>query len=134
MNPVSSTNLGLTNLLQTLSNIGSPVLSSPAVTSALQSASPSDIVQLSAAATQLENMEVLFGQSDGSAPTTDPLTALQNLVTGSAAAAATSSTATASSSANQLANYQADLQLAESQGLFGSPASSSSGSLVNVTA
>jgi len=66
MGSVSSTNPGLQNLLQTLSNLNSPVLSSPVVTSALQKAPAADIVQLSVAATQLEGVDAMFGISDGS--------------------------------------------------------------------
>jgi len=65
MGSVSSTNPGLTNLLQTLSNLNSPVLSSPAVTSALKKASPVDIVQLSVAANQLQSVDAMFGLSNG---------------------------------------------------------------------
>ncbi len=72
MGAISSTNPGLTDLLQTLSNVDPTVLSSPAVTSALENASPSDIVQLSDAAVQLQNVEAMFGNP--SASSTDPMT------------------------------------------------------------
>ncbi len=57
----SSLNPGLADLFQTLSNIDSPLLPSPAVTSALENASPTDIVQLSLAADQLQNVDAMFG-------------------------------------------------------------------------
>jgi|SRR5579871_1207915 len=68
MSAVTPTNPALASLLQSISNINSPLMSLPAVQSALQKASPVDIVQLSSAATQLENVDVLFGVpgSDGS--------------------------------------------------------------------
>lgn len=48
-------------LIQTLSNVDSPALSSTAVTSALENASPSDIVHLSLASDQLQNVDAIFG-------------------------------------------------------------------------
>ena len=83
MGSVSSANPGLQNLLQTLSNLNSPVLSSPAVTSALQTASPADIVQLSEAATQLEGVDAMFGISNSSNASTNSTlqTAMQSAET-----------------------------------------------------
>ena len=49
----ASTNPGLTNLLQSLTQIGSPLASSPQVLAALQKAPPADIAELSAEAIQL---------------------------------------------------------------------------------
>jgi len=57
----SPTNPGLTNLLQSLTQIGSPLASSPQVLAALQKASPVDIAQLSAEAIQLQGVDALFG-------------------------------------------------------------------------
>ena len=68
MGSVSSANLGVENLLQTLSNLNTPVLSSSKVTSALETAPVSDIVELSAAASQLANVDALFGLPTGSSP------------------------------------------------------------------
>jgi hypothetical protein len=65
MSSVSSVNPGVANLLQTLSNIDSPVLSSQAAVSALENAPAGDIVKLSAAATQLAGMDAIFGIADG---------------------------------------------------------------------
>jgi hypothetical protein len=90
MGSVSGTNPGLAALLQTLSNVNSPVLSSPAAMAAIEKASPSDIVKLSAAATQLSGVGAMFGMSAGSADSSgsDPSSLLANLeasLTGSAA-------------------------------------------------
>jgi hypothetical protein len=113
MGSVSSTNPGITALLQTLSTLNSPVMSSPGTLSALESASPSDIVSLSDAASQLQGMSELFGLSDGSSGSSSASN-LNYLLAGSLAAdsaqtssAATSSTtpSASSSATNQLANY-----------------------------
>lgn len=77
MSTTSSINAGLASLLQNLTNIGSPLASSPTIVAALQKASPGDIVQLSAEATQLESVNAIFGIPDpgtttGSS-TADPL-------------------------------------------------------------
>jgi hypothetical protein len=120
---VSSTNAVLANLLQTLSNTGSSVLSSPAELTALSKASPADLVKLSAAATQLESVDAIFGASDGSSDTvTDSsLTNLENLLT--------SSTGTSSPlSAAQLDTYQSAAQVQEAVD------QSLTGNLVNVIA
>jgi len=73
--PVASTNPGLTNLLESLTQIGSPLASSPQVLAALQKASPTDIAQLSAEAIQLQGVDALFGSIDSNSSdssTTDP--------------------------------------------------------------
>jgi hypothetical protein len=123
MGSVSSANPGVTNLLQILSNLNSPVLSSSAVTSALTKASTADIVQLSMAATQLENVDVMFGISSG---------------TGSAGTTANAQTLSAATSnaasADQLATEQTALQSAETSALlYGTGATgSTSGSLFDL--
>ena len=115
MGSVSSVNQGVADLLQTLSSLNLPVLSSPGVTSALEKAPTADIVQLSMAANELENVDAMFGISDGS-----------NAADAQLLSAGTSK----ASSAGQLAN---DLQLTEAQGLFGTGATNSlSGSLFDV--
>jgi hypothetical protein len=70
-----SINAGLANLLQNLTNIGSPLASSPTVLAALQKASPGDIVQLSDEATQLEDVNAIFGDpsTTSGSSTTDSL-------------------------------------------------------------
>jgi hypothetical protein len=66
MSTTSSVNAGLASLLQNLSNIGSPILSSPKAIAALQNAPPADIVQLSDEAIQLEGLNALFGAAEAS--------------------------------------------------------------------
>jgi hypothetical protein len=141
MGSVSTINPGIASLLQTLSNV-SPALSSPAVQSALENASPADVVQLSEAATQLESVDAMFGvPANGSSSA--PLN-LEDLLSGSTGAATaspeTASNALLSSSAvstaspsDQLANYQTALQAQVTQGLFGAGGTSTpSNSLFNV--
>jgi len=124
------------NLLQTLSNDGESVLTSSKVTSALESAPVSDIVQLSVQASQLANVDTLFGLSTGSSTSSDPATILANLAANAEAAASSTSTSTATtSSSSHLANDQALLQEEETQGLFGGvTASDPSSSLFNLIA
>ena len=129
----ASINPGVSNLLQTLSSLNSPVLSSPAVVSALEKASPSDIVQLSAEASQLEGVDALFGISNGSSDSAGSLTSALSSLENAAAGSDSSSAGTATSTA-QLANYQAAIQSEEAQGLLGSgTASNPVGSLFNLT-
>lgn len=78
MSTTSSVNAGLSTLLQDLTNIGSPLASSPTVVSALEKASPADIVQLSTEAIQLQGLDAMFGVPDsaaGSGVPADPLLA-----------------------------------------------------------
>ncbi len=72
MGSISSTNPGLTDLLQTLSTADPSLLSSPSVTSALENASPTDIVELSDAAMQLQSVDAMFGNP--AASSADPMT------------------------------------------------------------
>ena len=58
MGSVSSVNPGVANLLQTLTNLNSPVMSSPAAVAALKKAPAADIVQLSDSAAQLQGVEI----------------------------------------------------------------------------
>jgi len=73
MASIAPVNPGVTDVLQLLSGAGSAsvssALSSTAVQSALQNASPSDLVQLSAAALQLQDVSDLFGSSGSSTAT-----------------------------------------------------------------
>jgi hypothetical protein len=66
MSSVAAINPVLANLLQNLSQIGSPLASSPQLVAALQKASPGDIAQLSDAAIQLQAVNGLFGTPDSS--------------------------------------------------------------------
>lgn len=93
MASVSATNPGVADLLQTLSNIDSPVVSSPAAIAALEKAPPTDIVQLSEAAMQLEGLDAMFGIQNGSNATGSEATNatnIEDLLNGAVAAAATS--------------------------------------------
>jgi hypothetical protein len=103
-------------------------MSSPGTVSALESASPSDIVALSDAATQLQGVSELFGLPDGLSAS-GSASSLSYLLAGSLTAdsaqntPSTSSTApppTSSSATDQLSNYQATLQGEQPQGLLGS--------------
>jgi len=114
----ASMNLGLSDLLQTLTNTPAlaPILSSPNAMTALENASPSDIVSLSDAATQLQDVTALFG---GANPTTDSSAdPLSNLF----ASLQSSSTAT-SSGENQLVANQTALQQQELATLLGTRSS-----------
>lgn len=67
MGSVSSTSSNLSNLLQTLSTASpelSSLLSRPQMQSALEKASPGDLVQLSDQALQLQQAGLMFGSSD----------------------------------------------------------------------
>jgi phage tail protein X len=139
MSAVASVNPGLADLLQTLSSLNSPVLSSSRVTSALEKAPAADIVQLSIAATQLEGVDAMFGISNGSnAGANSGLANLGNLLTGSNGAAANtqllSDASSNAASADQLATSQATAQAAETQALlYGTGGTSSpSGTLFNL--
>ncbi len=138
MGTVASTNPGLANLLQTLSDVNSPLLSSPSAVSALEKASPSDIVKLTTAATQLEEVTSIFANSDASAfggPEAslfggsenansgfNTLNSLESALSESAYASAGQAPAGSSSAtlpSNQLAQYQGSLQAAEADALLG---------------
>jgi hypothetical protein len=145
MGSVNSISPVLANLLQTLSDVNSPVLSSPNAVSALENASPADIINLSAAATQLQGVDILFGGS-GAAPentATDMSSMLANLeasLTDSSPATAanspnSSTSASAGSPASQLADYQTGLQAVEADALLGLGSTGTpSGSLFDVLA
>jgi len=66
MSSVSAINPAVANLLQTLSKVNSPALSSSTVVSALENASPGDLVPLDAAANQLNAVDELLGSTAGS--------------------------------------------------------------------
>jgi hypothetical protein len=149
MGTVASVNPGVTDLLQILSNSGSSslssTLSSPQIQSALQNASPGDLVQLSNQALQLQEVNSLFGGSDPSqtsglfstsSPSSSSAT-LDNLLSAlySSSPGSTSSSSPASSLASQVATYQSELQVEQAQALLGTGASDgASGTLLNVLA
>jgi len=89
MGSVSTPNPGVASLLQTLSNLNSPILGSSKVTSALAKAPASDVVEISMAASQLENVDALFGISNGSSTGASSLANLANLAAVSAGPAST---------------------------------------------
>jgi hypothetical protein len=147
MGSIPAVNPATAELLQTLSNLGSPVMSSPAAVSALENAPPGDIVQLSVATTELEGMDAMFGTPDGStADTGSTLAALENDPLGGSLDPASTASATAAdaslfsmlssaaSPADQLGNSQT-AEAAEVQG-FLDPGSTGSptGSLFDVLA
>jgi hypothetical protein len=155
MSTVAAVNPGVADLLQIVSNAGSPsissLLASSSVQSALQSASPADVVQLSEQALQLQVENDLFApadptQTDGlysaltsSSPTSSSNAALDGLLTdlySPASTALPASPATpASTLTNQIATYQGELQTEQLQALFGvTPTVGTSGALLNVVA
>jgi hypothetical protein len=128
MGSVSNMNPGVSDLLQTLSNLNSPVLSSQPVVNALENAPPADIVQLSMAATQLESVNAMFGIA--ATPSTGMDTSTSSTLGALEGTAPSSSVVAAASPLDQNANAQAALQAELSQGLFGTGTSNGvSGSL-----
>ena len=119
MGLVSSPNPAITSLFQTISSAGSPVLSSPSVVSSLENAPPADIIQIGTAATQMEGIDAEFGITP--TPTDTEAADLSNVLSAlSPTQTASSSSATANTStAQQLATYQAAVQEADTQALFG---------------
>jgi hypothetical protein len=158
MGSVSSSNPGLAYLMQALSNVNSPVATTPSLVSALQKASPSDIVQLSISATELEGVDALFGVSNGASNgfgvsngspdnsgsnISSLLASLESaLTTPAGAASGTGTPATSSptslatslplSPAEHLSNYQSAFQSTELDALLGTGATTGSGSSFNI--
>jgi hypothetical protein len=137
MGSISSTNPGLTDLLQTLSSADPSLLSSPSVTSALENASPSDIVQLSDAAIQLQSVDAMFGMPDASS--TDPMTQALDSMFGVPDTSSTTDPTTQAldamlgvPSSSSTSQSVPDLQAAETAALLGST-SNLTGSLLDVT-
>jgi len=121
MGSVASTNSGLSDLLQTLTNENSPLLStlsSPAVEAALQNAPASDIAEISQQALQLQVTDALFGDSNSSSSSSDNLFSELASIN-STATGGTSSSSSGSSLADQLSAYQGNLQTQEAQTLLG---------------
>src|SRR5580658_1482412 len=121
MGSVASTNSGLSDLLQTLSNENSPLLStltSPTVEAALQNAPASDIAEISEQAQQLQIADAIFGESSPSSTPSDSLFSELTSADSSATAGSSSSTS-AASLAEQLAAYQSNSQIQEAQTLLG---------------
>jgi hypothetical protein len=142
--PVASTNgAGTASLIQLLASAGSPLRaagqSASQIQSELQNASPTDIVQLSEQALQLQVADGLFGSPDSSA-TDGPFgasssassSATLNGILASMSATPASTTASGSGSSqqsaasdttssvpSQMALYQSELQSEQAQALLG---------------
>ncbi|MEI9971273.1 MAG: hypothetical protein WDO73_04025 [Ignavibacteriota bacterium] len=127
----TSLNPGVADLLQTLTKINSPVMNSPAVVAALKDAPAADIVHLSEQATQLQNVQAMFG-SDAS-PDAGSLASLFGVsskpVANPILQALEKSGATLSPT-EQASNAQAASQAILVQGLFGrEPEATTAGNL-----
>jgi hypothetical protein len=122
---------GLTNLLQTLSNVDSPHLSSQNAAKAIENSSPADIVKLSTAAIQLQKVAPSSARSQphpivGSST----FSALENALTSPANA---TGSATNRLPVSQLPTYQSSLQSAEADALLNpGPIASSTDPLISV--
>jgi len=143
-------NPGVSSLIETLSNSGSPglsaALSSPTVQSAIANAAPGDLAQLSDQALQLQEASALFGTATQTTSTANPSDLLQSLgasllasLTATPASTSSNSTADAASTdtasvANQLAAYQSVLQAEQVQAMFAADPTASTTSSVNVLA
>jgi hypothetical protein len=118
----STSNNGLSNLLQTLTNENSPLLStlsSPNIQSALEKAPTADIVEISDQAQQLQLTDALFGEtSTASTPTDSLFSALASVGSSTTSSASGSSLNTGSALSDQLAAYQSNMQTQETQSLF----------------
>ncbi|MGD0773542.1 MAG: hypothetical protein ABSC05_12040 [Candidatus Solibacter sp.] len=144
MNPVTSTNAsGTANLIQLLSSSGSPLRaagqSASQIQSELQNASPTDIVELSEQALQLQVADGVFGnadtaQTDGffgasslasSSATLDSILAsvsgasASTTASGSGSSQPSAASGTTSSVPSQMALYQSELQSETAQALLG---------------
>jgi hypothetical protein len=134
----SSLNPGVADLLQTLTNVNSPILNSQAAVSALEKAPAADIVQLSAETTQLQGVDALFGLSAPSTSSASSVDTLFGIPTTSTAASTTNPILQAMENAGatispteQAASQEAATQAALAQGLFGTGVNNSLGTLIN---
>jgi hypothetical protein len=145
MGSISSTGISAASLLQSLTN-GSPqfsaTLSSPTVQTALQNATAGELVELSTQALQLQESDLLFGDSTAAASGTlaSTLASLSSPPSSDATSvsAASDSSSSASTSASpptsassQLATYQTELQSQELEALFGVGSNNPSTSLID---
>jgi len=134
-NSAGSSNNDLSELLQTLTNENSPLLStlsSPNVQAALEKAPTSDIVEISEQAQQLQSVDELFGISNSSATANESL--FSALASADSSAGSTTGAAPSNQSlADQLAAYQSNAQTQEAQTLLGTtPSSTASNPLLDV--
>jgi hypothetical protein len=128
MGTVNSTSNGLADLLQTLTNENSPLLStisSPNIQTALANAPAGDIAEISSEAAQLQETDALFGVSGAATPADSLFAALANGGSGTSSRAAGSALQPGSPLADQLAAYQGNMQMQENQALFGTTVPSS---------
>jgi hypothetical protein len=129
MGTVSSSNPGLANLLQTLANLDSPLLSSPSAVSAIEDSSPADIVNLSAQATQLQEVQAIFGSPETTPSDlingTNTFTALEDALTTPTLSGLSAATPIPTS---QLPAYQSSVQAAEADALLNPGSSAGSAS------
>jgi hypothetical protein len=113
MSSVAAPNPGIASLLQFLAGAESPlvssVTSSSPVQSALENASPADLIQLSAQALQFQQVEGLFSTTSSADPELP---------------APSASAASESFSPSQLASYQGQTQLEQVQTLLGTSGTS----------
>ena len=126
-----SSSAGVASLLQILSASGSPVVSSPALMSDLENASPEDIIQISISAIQLQGMDTLLGISSGDTSDGSALSSIIGNMTASQTPAEAASTS--QSTAGQVASSEASLQAADAQGLFDPELSNTSDLLLDIT-
>jgi hypothetical protein len=139
MGSVASTNSGLSDLLQTLTNENSPLLStvsSPTVEAALENAPASDIVEISDQAIQLQTADALLGISNTTTSPTDSLfSALASVGPSATSSAPGSSLNPGSPLSDQLAAYQGNMQTQDMQTLFDTtPSATTSNPLSDVFA
>lgn len=134
----SASNNGLSDLLQTLTNENSPLLStlsSPGVQSALEKAPAADIAEISDQAQQLQLTDALFGESNTATTPTDSLfSALASAGSSATSSASGASLNPGSPLADQLAAYQSNMQTQETEGLFGITPTTTPNSLYDVFA
>jgi hypothetical protein len=130
MGTIASTSAGLSELLQSLSNSNSPILSSlssSALQSALAKAPAGDIAEISNQALQLQVTDSLFGDPNESNTT-------QNSLFAALAAADSSAGNSQGALANEAAGYQANIQKSEAQALLGITPSANQSSLFDLIA
>jgi hypothetical protein len=119
----SSLNPGVADLLQTLTNVNSPIVNSAATVSALEKAPASDIVQLSEEALQLQGVDALFGGATTAPSNIDTLFGIPATTsTANPVIQALENSGASLTPAEQAANDQATSQAAITQGLFGNTA------------
>ena len=135
MGSVSSAAFSVSSLLQSLTSTSpqvSSALSSSTVQAALQTAPAGELVDLSTQALQLQESDLIFGDSNAAETGTLP-SVLASTLAPSSESASSSANSSASSTASQLTAYQSQLQAQDLQALFGIAATAAPSSLVNTT-